>query len=602
MKIKFTLIVLLFSVQHLSFSQDRRYIDSLFAVLKFAAPDTAKVNTLNVLADKFKINNPDTAIYFAIQAQELAVKINYQMGIASAYLAIGIASTSHGSYEKALKNLNEAVVIFTRLLPTATGTVKTDGKSNIMKQKGKAFINIGIVCWRQGNYPEALKNYFTALKIFKEIGNKQGLAASYNNIGLIYAGQSNYPEALKNYSAALKIMEETGEKPAIARSYNNIGDIYNLLGNYPEALKNFFAALKIREEIGDKPGIGGSYTSIGLLYKNQGNYPEALKYFSASLKISEEAKDKAGIAGSYNSIGIIYEAQGNYPEALKNYSAGLKIRKEIGEKPGTATSYSNIGLTCMDLGNYTEALKNYFAALKIQEEIGSKLGIARSCIYIGEAYTILKKYDMASQYLNKGLALAKEIGSLQVINNSYILLTAFDSAQGNFKQALEHYKMHIITRDSMFNKENSKKLLQSKLQYEFDKKEALTKIEQEKKDAVARQELQTQKIVRNGFMGGFVVVLLFAGVFFRQRNKIKKGNIALQAAKERAEQSEQFEQQFLANMSHEIRTPMNAVMGMTSLLLDTPLGRKSKNFTWKELKNQVIRCCTSSTIFLICPR
>lgn len=48
--------------------------------------------------------------------------------------------------------------------------------------------------------------------------------------------------------------------------------------------------------------------------------------------------------------------------------------------------------------------------------------------------------------------------------------------------------------------------------------------------------------------------------------------------KERAEQSEAFKQQFLANMSHEIRTPMNAVMGMTNLVLNTPLQPKQKNY------------------------
>ncbi len=45
----------------------------------------------------------------------------------------------------------------------------------------------------------------------------------------------------------------------------------------------------------------------------------------------------------------------------------------------------------------------------------------------------------------------------------------------------------------------------------------------------------------------------------------------LRRAKEQAEQATRAKSEFLANMSHEIRTPLNAVVGMTTLLLDTPL-------------------------------
>jgi signal transduction histidine kinase/ActR/RegA family two-component response regulator len=42
-------------------------------------------------------------------------------------------------------------------------------------------------------------------------------------------------------------------------------------------------------------------------------------------------------------------------------------------------------------------------------------------------------------------------------------------------------------------------------------------------------------------------------------------------AKEAADMANRAKSEFLANMSHEIRTPMNGVLGMTELLLDTPL-------------------------------
>ncbi len=406
--------------------------------------------------------------------------------------------------------------------------VQDTAKANILYSFSKVY-------W--GNDPEKAMDYANQCLVLSEkIGYKKGVANAYSSMGIINWYQSNYLPALEFNKKALKIGEEIGDKQTIAGSYINFGNIYADQGNYPEALKNYLSSLKISEETGDKRGIASAYNNIGTIYDELGNYAEALKNNFASLKINKELQDKKLMAGSYNNIGESYRKQGNYKEAMENFFTALKLNEEIGNKNWQGINLYNIGLIYDKQGNYSEALKKHFASLKIMEELGDKYLTSIAFINIGNSYLKQSKTKEALDYLNKGLSVSKEIGSLSQIRESYASLATLDSAEGNFKQALEHYKMFITTRDSIFSQESAKTLVQHQMQYDFDKKESLTKAEQEKKDAVALKEMQKQKLVRNGFIGGFAVVLLFAGVFFRQRNKISKAKKRSEVERERSEE------------------------------------------------------------------
>lgn len=366
-----------------------------------------------------------------------------------------------------------------------------------------------------------------ATKLNYEMGiadTKRGLCALHASMGKFDEGVKYGNDALAIYNKLLSLATASDKEKILAK----IGGTYILIGhnrvsqgNYPEGLKVTLLSLSIKGKLGDKKGLSDVEFNLGNIYSLQQNYPEALRYHYASLKICEELGDKTDIATCHNAIAWIYIQQGDYAEALKQCSTALKLAEETKDKSTLAEIYNDLGLIYNHQGKYGEALKYDFAALKFYNETGIYQQLPDIYNNIGLVYLKQKKHDKAAEYFNKALSYSKKIGSLELIKWSYENWAKLDSIQGNYKKALEYYKLSIEYRDSLVNNENSKKMVQQQMQYEFDKKEDSLN----QKQILTETKLQAQKKQKYFYWSGIVllsVLSFFVFLNFRNQKKINR--------------------------------------------------------------------------------
>ncbi|MBU3663985.1 MAG: sensor histidine kinase, partial [Bacteroidetes bacterium] len=150
-----------------------------------------------------------------------------------------------------------------------------------------------------------------------------------------------------------------------------------------------------------------------------------------------------------------------------------------------------------------KALDCNFKALKFQKTIKNDFGITRCYIYLACIYKALHELQLSRVYLDSAIKFSKALGAKQLIRDSYELLSEVDSLANNWENAYNHYKIYVQYKDSIINKDNSEKMLQSQFQYELEKKNlahqklmALKAIEFEyqHKQALAKTEKEKQKL------------------------------------------------------------------------------------------------------------
>ncbi|MFZ1688262.1 MAG: adenylate/guanylate cyclase domain-containing protein [Flavobacteriales bacterium] len=354
-----------------------------------------------------------------------------------------------------------------------------------------------------------------AAELAERLNFKPGLAEAFKNIGYGHLKREEYGIAIPLYHRSLDLWTALGNADQQQRIHYNLAWMAQQQSDFPGSLEHYLASLRFAEQKGDSAEAANVRMSIGNVYDQMGEHEQAISILRRVLHMYEQMGDSLSIAQASSNLGTVLDNDGQYEEGLTHLLRSLQIARTLKEPMGEAITMGSIANHYQRLEQWEEALKYNEEVLGLFEQLGDPYSIAAASINTGEILTRLERYDEAKQHINKGIEMARIVGVKQWLSNAHAGLYDVANAQGDAAEALKQFKLHIAYQDSITNEANTRKAVQVQMQYDFDKKEAATKAEQEKKDQRAR-------LVRNGIAGGLAFSLLFLGVVWSQRNRISK--------------------------------------------------------------------------------
>jgi len=408
------------------------------------------------------------------------------------------------------------------------------------------------------------------LKFAQKNENDTLIADSYNSIGTIYKTISNYKEAIKNQKKALRHAERVNALRQIESAKAALGLVYTEQANYSRAIEIYYDLLLLAQNRKDTFSIAQVRNNLGNIYFEQQILNKALDNYQKAYEYAVIMGSEFGQCLLLGNLGSVYFKQKKYDLAKENYQKSLDISIKIDDIEGVGISYANFGSVYFNEKKYDKSLEFHEKALKIKQDMGDLHGQSVTLNEIGKAFDHKGELKKAIFYSKGALNIAKEIGAQELESDASLALSKMFDQQGNKSEAYFYFRSHIELRDSLINEESKKKDLRNELNFEFQKQHFTDSLEQVKKDEIAQQQIEKEKVKTDaqkkltyGFSIAFIVMLVLSLFIFKEYKAKKKANQIVLKQKDEVE----IQSQIISEKNKEITDSINYAKSIQTALL-----------------------------------
>lgn len=494
LKGKFILIILVFlsfiypdtfgqnnadSLQHII---GQNNVDSLIISLS-SKSGLKRYETLSQIATHYLLTDGEKAVKYAEEALNIAIEFKDDRKIALSSIDIGMGEYQRGNYQEALKGLETAEEIETKL----------NDENSINKIKNqKAVVYI------------AMKRYDNALELLNQVmayNYQKDLKASYAftlfNISIIFHEKKDYDKALEGFLKVLEINKTSKDpnKELTAAIYSNIGNIYFEKGDYKRSYFYKKTSLDLYKEINFRNQIANMEMDIGLSLIKLQDYSQSLQYLNLALEECKSINFTEGIMTALEYFTILNIETSRYPAALKTCNELERLSVSNKDTSNLVKCYKMYADIYFKTGNYKPAAVNFKRYIELNDIIDSRENKQKSLELESNYLTAEKEFDnkvLRKENELQKVKLSAENKLLWVISSGVIialvLLLLLIIQRKKIRDQNRKLEVDIVSMDKFFS------IISHDLRSPFLGFAGMTKMMAENIDSFSKDELSELSI------------------------------------------------------------------------------------------------------------
>lgn len=346
----------------------------------------------------------------------------------------------------------------------------------------------------------------------------------------------NYVKSLSNNIAIVENAEKINDFNYLQKGYRYLGYDYLVLEDLDLARVNFEKAQQYAQLIKNDTLVAETFMDLANLFSsNPSDYEKAIRYHDKSIELFKKTKDSINLGKAYyNTIITLYTNE--------KYSAALPYLQEATKLIG------------IDIANFKNKLYNHWAEYFIQKRNYNKVDFYLKEV-LKDTLKSLTSTDLADTYEKLSFNLYNQ----KLYKEAYEARTIFETYEAK-------------TRGDIQNASSQK----TSASFQID--EYKKNIERTELQNQLQREIMANKQRLNNFLIALVIACVLLLILFYTSYKNRKEfirkltlkNREYLRAKEKSEELSKSKSAFFSTVSHELRTPLYGVIGLSTLLLDSP--------------------------------